>query len=110
MANQNALQDNNQVFSLIVASGTSDTAETRRVLSDSFGGILTGSSLRTVRIDESTAGTTYIGFAPAGSNEGSAVWIIQKIIETTGTTQFLWANGATNGTNIWSARGTMSFS
>lgn len=114
MADQFALQDQNQVFSLLVASGTADTADTIRVLGDSITGgmvVATSGKSYSIRIDAGTvAGTTYLGKANPGSSEGSAVWQIKRLVEVSGTTTVIYADGDANFDNVWTGHGTLSYS
>lgn len=64
-----------------------------------------------VRVDDQNTGTAYIGEAVTGSSEGSAVWRIKEVVDTGGTQEAIkFADGDLSFNNIWSARGTMSFS
>lgn len=140
---QDAKQDRNQFPALIAHTGTAGTAETVRVTADSSGNlgvnIVSGeivASLGTVNVVESgsivvTAGTvaptsyavyidgtqtadvTYIGKAPPGSSQGSAVWQIKKIDEaggTAGDAVITYADGNSNYDNLWTGRATASYS
>lgn len=110
MANQNAKQDENQIFALIGHSGTAGTAETRRVVVSPEGEFLSGEATYQSIFDTANAGTTYIGNALPGGSAGSAVWRIKKIVETGGTqTQIMWADGDANFDNVWNNRGTIVF-
>lgn len=62
----------------------------------------------TVRLIES-APYTYIGKAEIGSAEGSAVWQIKRIDETSGM-KILYADGNINFDNIWSNYASLSYS
>lgn len=61
-------------------------------------------------IDDSASTTIYIGEAVIGSASSSAVWRIQKIITSTGSTSITWAAGSDTFTNIWDNRASLSYS
>lgn len=63
-----------------------------------------------VKIDENVAGTTYIGKAPIGSSTASAVWQIQKMVESANVTTVTWADGNSVFDNIWDNRASLSYS
>ena len=46
------------------------------------------------QIDESTPGTTYIGFAELGTATSASTWLIRRITETPGSTQIQYTTGA----------------
>lgn len=111
MAKQQAIQDENQFPALLAHSGTAGTAETRRVVVNEFGGLLTENPAvpKVTLIDgTTTTDVTYIGKADCGSNEGSAVWQIKEINGT--AVSIKWADGDVNYDNTWSGRGTISYS
>lgn len=60
------------------------------------------------RVDDNGAGTIWMGEAAIDSNEGSSVWRIKRVVETNGTTDIKWADGA-NFSNIWTNHGTLTF-
>ena len=64
----------------------------------------------TTRIDEAGGGVTYIGEAQVGTAEASPAWRIQKIIDTSGDVQILWADGNTAFDNAWTDRAGLSYS
>lgn len=114
MANQVSLQDPNQVATLMGASGTAGTAETRRILVNDNNEVVVGG---TVRVNGRPAqnilsfGTTFSGTAAGygtlvGSavvGAGSSVWINDiSIINPNGTVLCVIANGtALNGTSVF---------
>lgn len=59
--------------------------------------------------DTTTTDVTYVGVASPGSAEGSAVWKIKKIDETTGLS-ITWADGNSNADNIWTNRASLTYS
>jgi hypothetical protein len=63
-----------------------------------------------IRIDESTTGTTYVGKAPLASSEATAIWQIMKIVESSGITTITWADGDSSFNNIWSNRASLTYS
>lgn len=65
----------------------------------------------TFRVDSAASGTTYVGMAQPGSNEGSSVWQVLRIVSAGGTSDTgLYAGGSATFTNPWSGRGTLSYS
>lgn len=77
------------------------------ILVDANGQLVT-STPYAQRISAPAVGITYVGKATVGSADGSAVWQIQKIDETSGTV-ITWANGNTSFNNIWSNRTALSY-
>ncbi len=67
----------------------------------------TGGSAYSSRYDEG-ATYTYIGLADAGSAEGSAVWQVKRMTNTSLTIVF--ADGNTNFDNVWANRASLSYS
>lgn len=61
-------------------------------------------------IDESTAGTTYIGLAAPGASQASAVWRIRKLVESSGVMTATDADGDSNFDNVWNDRASLSYS
>lgn len=121
MAKQDAIADKNNIKALLIHSGTADTAETIRWSGQTSGAAnihVTGGTVTTgaasdyaVIIDSSASGTTYYGFADAGSSGTAAVWKIKREVDTGGTqTQFTFADGNTNFDNVWNNRGTYNYS
>lgn len=51
---------------------------------------------------------TYVGKAPAGSDESEAVWQIFKIDETSGLSK-TWADADTNFDNVWADYATLTY-
>jgi hypothetical protein len=94
------------------ASGTSGTAETRRIVVDGEGRITVSSesAYTSTRIDDNGAGTVWIGNAEVGSSEGSAVWRIKQIVDNDGTVDIKWADGDSSADNVWTGHGTLSYS
>lgn len=112
MSNQNAKQDDNQFHALLGHSGTSGTAETRRIVVGPFGGI-TSESTNTITLIDGTTTTnvTYIGNATPGTDATASLWQIKRIDGTiTDYTTILFADGDANYDNSWSSRGTLSYS
>lgn len=114
MAKQQAIQDENQFPALLGHSGTAGTAETVRIVANQFGGLTTQTpAVPEVTLIDGTTTTdiTYIGKADCGSNEGSAVWQIKRIDGTISNyTAIKWADGNVAYDNLWSGRGTISYS
>ena len=63
-----------------------------------------------VKIDESVAGTTYVGKAAIGSGVGSAVWQIKRLVESSGVITITWADGNDNFDNVWSNVASLTYS
>lgn len=61
-------------------------------------------------IDESTAGTTYIGFAVPGTATSAASWQIQRVVEASSITTVTYADGNANYDNVWDNRASLSYS
>lgn len=58
MSNQDAIQDENKVYALIAHSGTADTAETRRVVTDTSGNLMVNIAAgETINVGTLTLGT-----------------------------------------------------
>jgi len=71
---------------------------------------VTAASLLALRLDEtSTTNITYVGKAAPGSSEGSAVWRIFIIDETTSVMKILWADSNSNFDNIWTNRTSLTY-
>lgn len=62
-----------------------------------------------LQIDD-VGGTTYIGYAPAGSSGASAVWAIKRVVETGLDITVTWADGNKNKDNIWNNRTSLVYS
>lgn len=63
-----------------------------------------------IKIDESVAGTTYIGKAPVGKATSAATWQIMKMVESSGLTTITWADGNSVFDNIWDNRASLTYS
>ena len=61
-----------------------------------------------VKLDESLAGTTYIGFAPLGSATSAATWQIKKMVESAGVTTITFAGPSFN--RVWDDRASLTYS
>lgn len=61
-------------------------------------------------MDNSVAGTTYYGYAVAGTATNAAGWAIKKVVVSGGNTNILWTNGNLNLTNVWNSRTTYTYS
>jgi hypothetical protein len=118
MSNQYAKQDQNKFPALLGHSGTADTAETRRIVVDDYGGVKVGGTINSKPLATYIDGTqttnvTYIGKAEAGAAATSPVWQIMKIDQAGGTlgdTVFTFADGNTNFDNLWTGRATATYS
>ncbi len=60
--------------------------------------------------DNSVAGTTYSGYAVAGTAVNATGWAIKKAVVSGGSTTILWAYGNLNLTNVWNNRTTFTYS
>lgn len=76
------------------------------------GDILTAASetTYTTRLDEPSAGITYVGQAVVGALEASAVWQIKKITESGSTTKIEFADGNQAFDNVWNNRASLTYS
>ena len=130
MSNQQAKQDDSQFPALLLHSGTAGTAETIRAIADADGnlmvniaagetinigtvnlGTITSAAYYTILDGTTTTDCTYVGKATPGSNTGSAVWQISKMDETTPDVLIItYAGGSATFTNVWTSRGTLSYS
>lgn len=63
-----------------------------------------------VILDESTAGTTYVGKAPVASSTADNTWQIMRIVEASGVMTITWADGNTVFDNVWNNRASLSYS
>jgi hypothetical protein len=67
-----------------------------------------------LRYDQGAGGyprTSYVGTAKPGAAEGSPVWAIKRLVESSGGDIDLeWADGNSNEDNIWSDRASLSYS
>ena len=61
-------------------------------------------ALKTI-VDESTAGTTYIGEAVPGTATSTATWRIQKVVVSGTTTTIAWGGGG-KFDQVWDNRAT----
>ena len=61
-------------------------------------------------IDESTAGTIYVGRATIGTATTSATWQIQRTMTVANITTVEWADGNIQYDNVWDNRGSLSYS
>lgn len=63
------------------------------------------------RKDDTGAGIVYYGFAAPGSAESSLVWILLRVVKTSGlSTSSGFADGNTNADNSWTNRASYSYS
>ena len=67
-------------------------------------------SIYIINIDSSVAGTTYYGWAAAGSSDASAVWKIWKMTDSAGIVTLRKADGDDLFNNIWNNRASLTFS
>ena len=65
---------------------------------------------RSLRYDGDSDSIQYVGEAPVGSNENSAVWRIFRLTYTGGSIALEWADGNDNYDNVWAARAALSYS
>jgi hypothetical protein len=72
--------------------------------------VATVSGAQAIRIDEYSATVTYVGKAATGSAEGSAVWQIQRLTESSGDLTVEWADGNDSFDNVWTNRASLSYS
>jgi hypothetical protein len=61
-------------------------------------------------MDNSVAGSTYYGYAVAGTAVNAAGWAIKKAVVSGGNTNILWANGNMNLSNVWNNRASFTYS
>lgn len=98
----------------IVAENEAGTALLRPQI-DADGNLkVTGGSSATsnyaVKIDDTTTdNVTYLGKASIGSITSDAVWQIQKIDESAGTT-ITWADGDASFDNVWDSFSSLTYS
>jgi hypothetical protein len=62
------------------------------------------------KLDESPAGTTYVGKTPVGSATSTPSWQIMKMVETSTTLTITWADGDSAFDNIWDDRASLTYS
>jgi len=131
MAKQDAIQDNNRNAALLAHTGTAGTAETVRVTADSAGnlgvnivsgeivaslgtlelGTVVSRSLHTILDGTTTTDVTYIGKALPGVGTDGTTWQIAKLDESTSDVLTVtWADGNGSFDNVWSGRGTITYS
>ena len=60
--------------------------------------------------DSSTAGTTYYGYAVAGTAVNAQGWAIKKVVVSGGTTNYLWSSGSLTLNQIWNNRTSLTYS
>ncbi len=65
---------------------------------------------KSLRIDDASTSTTYVGEAAFGSSEASAVWRIFKLSVSGTVTSMTWADGNDNFDNVWVDRASLSYS
>lgn len=65
---------------------------------------------RTVLVDSSVSGTTYVGIGMMGSVESDAVWQIFKVSTASGITKVQFADGDENYNNVWDDRDSLTYS
>jgi predicted extracellular nuclease len=76
----------------------------------SGGAMATAGALMTTRVDDQTNPSyIYIGKAAVGSSESAAVWQIQRI-PTSGIVTAVYADGNGNFDNVWTNRGSLTYS
>ncbi len=63
-----------------------------------------------LQLDDSTAGTLYVGKALPGTATSTAAWRIKRLVETAGALVITWADGNANFDNIWDDRTGLSYS
>ena len=56
-----------------------------------------------------TANTTYVGFACAGTLTSEAKWMIFKAVVTGGNVAVTWADGNPDADNIWDNRASLTY-
>lgn len=74
--------------------------------------VTTAADYKTI-VDESTAGTTYVGRAIIGSATSDPVWRIQRIVEASSVTTITYAGVDGNYPSerqIWDNRASLSYS
>lgn len=64
---------------------------------------------RTILIDGSTTGTTYVGIGKFGSSESNAVWQVFRIQTVTGITKVQFADSNQNFDNVWDDRASLTY-
>lgn len=60
-------------------------------------------------IDESVAGTTYVGFAQCGTPTSEAGWQISRITIAASITTVEWADGDGKFDNVWDDRASLEY-
>ncbi len=65
---------------------------------------------RSLRYDGDSDTVQYIGEAPFGSSENSAVWRIHRLTYTGGSIALEWADGNDYFDNVWADRASLTYS
>ena len=63
-----------------------------------------------LRLDQATATTLYIGEASFGSLDGNAVWRIRRFVTVGAESTMLYADGDDLYDNVWTNRAALSYS
>lgn len=57
-----------------------------------------------------TANTTYMGRATAGTSRAAAIWQVRKYFNNAnGNTELAWADGNADYDNVWANRATLTY-
>lgn len=93
------------------SSYSDDTGKQVRAELTPDGSVPVAAKPLTSRVDTtSTAGMIYIGKAAIGSSESSAVWQISRINTNSIAADKRWADGNADFNNVWTNRGSLSYS
>ena len=67
-----------------------------------------GRDFKTI-VDESTAGTIYVGYAAMGTATSAAKWKIFKVVEASSVTTTTYADSNANFDNVWDDRASLTY-
>ena len=98
MSNQNAIQDDNQIFGLIAHSGTAGTAETIRVVATNEGAV----TIATNEVAPTDSTKNNPSFALSYSTAGELGTAVMTIGTTTYTRTLTWVGGNCTAVSVWS--------
>ena len=62
-----------------------------------------------LEMDDTEAGTLYVGESAPGSETSDAAWRIKRIVETGPDLSILWADGNADFDNVWDDRVNLTY-
>jgi hypothetical protein len=66
-------------------------------------------SEKTIRVDDASATTTYVGYAALGMLESEAFWKIKRLTTSGTVLKIEWADGDEYYDNIWANRASLTY-